>query len=79
VIEVDPQNKVAFYHKGLIAWNKWYAAHISARASLGMKPWDPGPITNAEIRADLQARFGGIVDRGIADLRRAIEIDPRVR
>jgi len=76
LLEVDPQNKEAFYNKGVIAWTKWHPAFMAAGVKLQMKPEDPGPLPGANIRADLLARFGAVVDRGIADLKRAIEIDP---
>jgi TonB family protein len=75
LIEVDPQNKEALYNKGVIAWTKWHPALMAARVKLQMKPEDPGPLPNATIKRDLLARFGALIDRGIADLKRAIEID----
>jgi TonB family protein len=76
MIEVDPLNKEAFYNRGVIAWTKWYPALMTARASLRMTPEAPGPLPSAKIRADLQARFGDVLYRGMADLKHAIELDP---
>ncbi|HEV8147589.1 MAG TPA: TonB family protein [Bryobacteraceae bacterium] len=77
VIQIDPENKEAFYSKGVIAWRLWYPSLLQARRSLKMKPEDPGPLLSQNIRNDLRARFGDLLDRGITDLKRAIEIDPQ--
>src|SRR5262249_1328838 len=42
LIDVDPQNKEAYYSLGVIAWGKWYPALMTARNNLRMRPEDPG-------------------------------------
>jgi hypothetical protein len=61
---------------GVIAWSKWYPALGKARAELGMKPEDPGPIKDKKVRDDLKAKYSGIVDEGIANLQKALDVDP---
>jgi TonB family protein len=77
VLEVDPQEKEAYYSLAVIDWAKWYPAWTRARAELGMQPEDPGPLTSAAARQDLRARYSSLISDAIANLERALEIDPR--
>jgi len=74
--EVDPNNKEAFYSLGVITWAKWYPELMSARAKLGMKPEDPGPIKDNKLREELKAKWGPVVEEGIGNLKHALQIDP---
>ncbi len=72
---VDPMNKEALYSMGVIAWAKWYPALMAARTSLGMKPQDPGPLTGP-VREQLKAQYSSLIEEGLANLDRALAIDP---
>ena len=74
--EVEPTNKEAYYSLGVITWAKWYPELMSARAKLGMKPEDPGPIKDNKVREELKAKWGPVVEEGITNLKKALEIDP---
>ena len=74
--EVEPTNKEAYYSLGVITWGKWYPELMSARAKLGMKPEDPGPIKDKKVRDELKAKWGPVVEEGIRNLQKALEIDP---
>ncbi len=76
LIAVDPKNKEAYYNLGVIAWTKWHPALMQARATARMKPEDPGPLTDKKGKEQLRAQYSGIVEEGIQNLRKAIEIDP---
>jgi tetratricopeptide (TPR) repeat protein len=71
----DPTNKEALYSMGVIAWAKWYPALMTARATLGMKPTDPGPLTGP-VRQELKTQYSSTIEEGIANLQRALQIDP---
>jgi Tfp pilus assembly protein PilF len=73
--EADPSNKEAYYSLGVIAWSKWYPALMSARAKLGMKPEDPGPIKDKKLKDELKAQWLPVIDSGIQNLEKALEID----
>jgi tetratricopeptide (TPR) repeat protein len=73
---IDPTNKEAVYSLGVIAWAKSYPALMQARNRLGMKPEDPGPLRDPQVRQALRADYGGLVDEGIRNLERALELDP---
>jgi tetratricopeptide (TPR) repeat protein len=76
LIQADPQNKEAYYSIGVISWSRWYPALGKARAELGMKPEDPGPIKDKKVRESLKAQYSGVIEEGIQALQKAIEIDP---
>lgn len=73
--EVDPTNKEAFYSLGVIAWAKWYPALMTARAKLGMKAEDPGPLKDKKVKAELQEKYNGTIADGLKNLEKALEID----
>ena len=75
-IDADPKNKQAYYSLGVIAWAKWYPALMSARAKLGMKPEDPGPLKDKKVRDELKAKYDPVIEEGIQSLKKALEIDP---
>lgn len=75
-IEADPKNKQAYYSLGVIAWGKWYPALMAARAKLGMKPEDPGPLKDKKVRDELKAKYGPVIQEGIQSLEKALQIDP---
>jgi hypothetical protein len=61
---------------GVIAWTKAWVVDGEARAKLGMKPEDPGPLKDKKVRAEVAAKNGPIVDEGFKDLDKALQIDP---
>jgi tetratricopeptide (TPR) repeat protein len=76
VAEVDPKNRDAYYWLGVITWAKWYPALMTAKANLHMRAEDPGPIKDKKVKEELRAQYLPMVDEGIADLKKALEIDP---
>lgn len=76
LISLNPKKKEAYYTLGVIAWTKAFQPRAEARAKLGMKPEDPGPIKDKKVREELLAKNGPIIDEGIKDLDKALQIDP---
>jgi tetratricopeptide (TPR) repeat protein len=76
LIAADPQNKEGFYSLAVIDWVKWYSAWMKARADLGLKPEEPGPLKDKKVKADLQAQYSAVIDDGIKNLQKALDIDP---
>src|SRR5215210_73308 len=74
--EVEPTNKEAYYSLGVITWGKWYPELMGARAKLGMKPEDPGPLKDVKVRDELKTKWGPVVEEGINNLKKALDIDP---
>jgi len=75
-IAVDPKNADAYYSLGFIAWSKWYPAYGSARAALGMRQEDPGPIKDKKVRDELKAQWTPVIESGLRSLDKALEINP---
>ncbi len=73
---IDSNNPVPFYSLGFIAWSKWYPAYGTARAKLGMKQEDPGPIKDKKVKEELKAQYGPVIDAGLQALDKALQIDP---
>jgi len=73
---VDPKNAVGFYSKGFIAWSEWYPADGTARANLGMKLEDPGPIKDKKVREELKEKYSGVIEDGLKNLDMALQVDP---
>lgn len=76
LIEINPQNKDAFYTLGVIAWTEWLVPDREARNKMNMKPEDPGPLKDAKVRAELKAKYMPMLDEGIKNMQRSLEIDP---
>ena len=73
---VDPNNADAYYSLGFIAWSEWYPEYGTARANLGMKQDDPGPIKDKKVREALKARWDPVIDGGLKALDKALQINP---
>lgn len=76
LIEVNPQNKTAYYTLGVIAWTKAFKDRMEARAKLGMKPEDPGPLRDRKVREELRQKNLQMIEEGIEYIKKALEIDP---
>ncbi len=77
VLQVSPRNREAYYSLGVIDWMKFYPNLMAARKQLGMRPEDPGPLPDPLVRQDLNAKYGAIIADGIANLEKALDIDPQ--
>ena len=74
-IALNPASRDAYYTLGVIAWTEWLVPDREARNKLGMTPEDPGPLRVESVRWELKARYLPILDDGIANLERALELD----
>jgi Tfp pilus assembly protein PilF len=75
LIAVDPKNKEAYYTLGVIAWTKAFQANAEARAKLGMRPEDPGPLKDPKVRIALREKNLAMIEQGMKDLENALAID----
>ena len=76
LIAVEPQNADAYYSMGFIAWSKWYPVYGTARANLGMKQEDPGPIKDKKVKEELKLKYGPVIEAGVQALDKALQINP---
>jgi len=77
LIAADPQNKEAYYSLAVIDWQNWYAAYKQARAGLGMRPEQPGPIPDPAVRQRLSQEYSAVIQHGISNLEKALQLDPQ--
>ena len=75
LIAVKPDSKEAYYTLGVIAWTKWVAVDLEERNKMGMRREDPGPLKDKKVRAELRAKWMPILDQGLKDTQKALEID----
>lgn len=76
LVDADPKYKEAHYTLGVIAWTKTFQPRMEARAKLGMRPEDPGPIKDKKVREALSEKNLPVIESGLDHLRKALEIDP---
>jgi len=74
-IEVDPNDAEAYYSLGVIAWAQAYPPIQTQRAQLRMSGEDPGPIKDKKVKAEMQEKFGKVIEDGLNALQKAIDID----
>jgi tetratricopeptide (TPR) repeat protein len=79
-IELRPTDPEPYYWIGVIDWTLSFRANGELRADYNknnirkqIKDTDPLP---ASVRAEYTAKYGAMVDEGIADLKKAIELRP---
>jgi hypothetical protein len=77
LIAADPSNADAYYSLGFAAWSKWFPGYQAARASAGLKPDDQGPIPDQAVKHHLRSRWDSVVEDGIANLQKTLELNPR--
>ena len=76
LVTADPKNRDGYYSLGAIAQKKFYPALMTARVDANMKPDEPGPLKDKKSKAELSAKYAPVIDDGIKNLQRALEIDP---
>ncbi|MFN7925784.1 MAG: tetratricopeptide repeat protein [Bryobacteraceae bacterium] len=75
LVDANPRNKEGLYTLGVIAWTKSFQKRMEARAKMGMKPEDPGPLKDKKVREPLKAEFVPILNEGISNLQKALQVD----
>lgn len=75
VLEVNPNDPVAYYTIGVIDWRDAYKNAITTRAGVGLHD-DGKMITDKKACASLKTQNADLVSNGIASLKKAIELRP---
>ena len=75
LVTADPQNRDGYYSLGAIAQKKFYPVLMTARVNASMKPDEPGPLKDKKAKAELSAKYLPVVDEGIKNLQKALDID----
>ncbi len=76
LIAAYPDDRDGYYSIGFIVWSKWYVPYQKARAEAGMKQEDPGPIKDKKIRLELKEKWSPVIEEGLKNLDKALQIDP---
>ncbi len=75
LIAANPNDKTGYYTLGVIAWTKTFTPRMNARAELGMRPEDPGPLKDKKVRDQLKAQNMPTIEEGMQALEKAIALD----
>jgi len=75
LVTADPKNRDGYYSLGAIAQKKFYPALMTARVNANMKPDEPGPLKDNKAKAELSAKYMPVIDDGIKNLQKALDID----
>ena len=73
-ISIDPSNPEAYYAIGVIDWTLTYQPRMALKVRLGLRGDQPFP--RAAFRADLTERNMPLIDEGMENLNKAIELRP---
>src|SRR5580658_484137 len=76
VIQLDPKNADAYYSLGFIAWSRWYPAYATAMHDLKQPMDSPFPIKDKKVKAELKEKWGPVIQAGIDNLDKCLNIDP---
>ncbi|HEX4770350.1 MAG TPA: hypothetical protein VH351_05935 [Bryobacteraceae bacterium] len=76
-VEVNPKESEADYYLGVINWSEAFPDLRNARAEQKMRPDDPGPIKDAKVRAELKEKYGAMIQEGLDDLKKTLQLDPK--
>jgi len=75
LVDADPKNKEGLYTLGVIAWTKTFQKRMEARAKMGMKPEDPGPLKDKKVREEVKGLNMPVIEEGLKNLQLALDID----
>jgi Tfp pilus assembly protein PilF len=74
--KIKPEAADSYYTIGVIKWTQSYEPRLQARADLGMRPEDPGPIKDAAKRQEMAEKLVPIIEEGLQALNNALKINP---
>jgi tetratricopeptide (TPR) repeat protein len=72
--QIDPNDPESYYSVGVIDWTQCYQPRMEERAKLGLKPEEP--LKDKKVCAALKDKNGAIIDDGISDLTKALQLRP---
>ncbi len=73
-ISLDPTNEEAYYAIGVIDWTLTYQPRMALKVRLGLRADEPFP--RKEFREELTERNNPLIDEGMENLNKAIELRP---
>ena len=72
--ELDPNDPEPYYSVAVIDWTQAYQPRMEERAKLGLRPEEP--LKDKKVCADLKDKSSAVIDDGITDLNKALELRP---
>ncbi len=72
--DLDPNDPEPYYSVAVIDWTQSYQPRMEERAKLGLKPEEP--LKDKKVCADLKQKSSGVVQDGIDDLNKALQLRP---
>jgi TonB family protein len=76
VLVLDAGDKEAYHFLAIIAWMKCNPDVMAAKTRIGMKPGEAGPLTDPVLRQSLSVKYSPVIEDGISNLNKALEVDP---
>jgi tetratricopeptide (TPR) repeat protein len=73
-LELDPNDPEPYYSIAVIDWTQSYQPRMEERAKIGLKPEEP--LKDKKVCADLKTKNFAIVQDGIDQLNKALQIRP---
>ena len=74
-IALNPKNKEGYYTLGVIAWTRWYQALGRSARQAGHETGRSRPIKDKKVRDELKTQYLPVIDDGIENLQKALDID----
>jgi tetratricopeptide (TPR) repeat protein len=75
-VEADPKDAEAYYYLGIIDWSEAFPDIRNARAEEKLGD-APGPLKDAKVRDDLANKYGALVQQGLDNLQKSLQIDSK--
>jgi len=75
LIQLNPQNKEAYYTIGVMNYWTAFQSDAEARAKTHMQPDDSGPIKDKKVREQLKEKNEAVIREGLDQLEKALQID----
>lgn len=76
LIQVDGTNANAYYLLGMLDWELSFKPYLETLKEAGLKPGQPGFITNAALREKYRAAQSPLITKGLQATRKARQLDP---
>jgi tetratricopeptide (TPR) repeat protein len=74
-LEVNSKDAEAYYYLGVIDYAEALGPISTAKVEEKLKPTDPGPLPDKNVRAELSDKYDKLIDSGIDNLKKCLAVD----